>query len=201
MVPAIHGAPHLTPCEPDSDWTAAAGTAPFVFVHAPIEPRNNQYLIVRAAMHAGLPVLMAGPVADTTYFQAVKRISGERVAFIGDVPPGTASALYRRARVYADLSWMPYGLARVAAAGASGCALVLARGGNAADLFGTSAWTADPCSVDSIALALGDAWMHAAEEREVASGAGRIAAWADPAAALRATVQAYAAAQQAKVHA
>jgi glycosyltransferase involved in cell wall biosynthesis len=200
--PAVQGRPYVAIGDADPHAPRVIGTGPFVLIHAPVEPRNNQYLMLRAAALAGLPVVVAGPAADAGYYEALRRSSGERVVFVPDVSPRLAQALYRSARVYADLSWISYGTSRVAAAGAAGCALVVGRGSQGATLSGETAWVADPASVDSMAVALGDAWMHAAEPAgRIASGSARIAAWAEPGSALRATVQAYAAAQQSRVHA
>ncbi len=200
--PPVQASPHIGAAQPDDRAAPVVGTGHFVLVHAPIEPRNNQYLIVRAAEQAGLPLVLAGPIADITYYHRLLLTAGERTVFVPKVDASMAAALYRSARVFADVSWISYGLSRVAQAGAAGCALVLPQGSRAAEMWGASAWVADPCSTDAIAVALGDAWMHAAEPgARVAGVAGRIAAWADPKAALRATVQAYAAAQGARVRA
>jgi len=189
--PAVYGSPHLDTTQSAERAASVAGTGQFVLVHAPVESRNNQYLVVRAAAQAGLPLVLAGPIVDIPYYHRLLTIAGERVVFIPEVDAAMAKALYRSARVYADAAWISYGLSRVAQACAEGCALVLAQESRAADIWGSSAWVADPCSADSIAVALGDAWMHGA----------RPAAWQQPHEALRATVQAYAAAQQARVHA
>jgi hypothetical protein len=187
--PALAGRAHLRALAPDAGVAHVAGTSAFVLVHAPIEPRNNQYLIARAAAKAGLPVLLAGPVADIEYYQELQRIAGDRLAFLPKVSPNLAQALYRSARVYVDLAFIPYGLGRIAAAAASGAALVLARGSHAADFAGDSAWLAERCAVDSIAVALGDAWMQGAKAASVTQ----------PREALQATVAAYAAASQVRV--
>ncbi len=47
---------------------ALAGTWDFILAHAPIAPYTNLSFLVRAARQAGMPLVIAGPVADSLYF-------------------------------------------------------------------------------------------------------------------------------------
>jgi hypothetical protein len=171
-----------------------AGLGDYVLVHAPIDPRCNQLVLVRAAREAGLPVVLAGPVADAPYYRSVLAFSDERVAFVAAPTPGELAALYRSARVFADASWIGYGLHRIARAAASGCALVVSSEGYAARLWGgTGLWQTYPGNEHDLSVALGDAWLHAAGPREAIDAcAGRIVTASDPQAALVATAGVYA---------
>ena len=172
----------------------------FVLAHAPIEPRNNQLLLVRAAVSARLPLVVAGPIAEPEYAMAVKEQAGERVVFLAEPDEATAEALYRSATVFADVAWIRFGIHRLLRGAASGAALVAASEARMRALLGSDAvWEVDPGSQVAIALGLSDAWMHAREQRGmVTASARRAGSLGDPRAALVATVQAYAAAQQAR---
>lgn len=189
------------PCLPAREAASAqtcAGTGDFVFAHAPLEARSNLLLLVRAAIAARVPLIAAGPVVEPEYVLALREQADERVVILAEPDAATAEALYRRARVYADVSWAPFGTHRALRAAASGAAVVAAKGGPVPSVLGNEGiWEADPASQASIAIALGDAWMHARERRDaVDSAARRAASLGDARGALLAAVQAYAAAQQ-----
>lgn len=175
-----------------------AGTDSFVLVHAPVHARGNQLLLARAAMAAKLPVVMLGPVADVEAYMLLRQIADEHVVLIPSATPQETEALYRRARVFADVSWAQYGLNRIARAALSGAALVLSSRRYAAELWRPGLWLADPASVDGMTAALSAAWTAAGEARgPIDECARRVAAACDPTAALVGTVSAYAAASEA----
>lgn len=172
----------------------------FILAHAPIEARNNQLLLVRAAASARLPLVLAGPVTEPEYAIAVKEQAGDRVVFLGEPDEAAADALYRSATVFADVAWIRFGISRLLRASASGAALVATPEAQMRTMLGEkTVWEADPASEASIAVALRDAWIHSREQRDlIAASARRAGSLGDPRAALVATVQAYAAAQQAQ---
>ncbi len=186
-----------TPFEP-VDHLVPAGD--FVLAHAPIEPRCNQALLVRAMRDAGLPLVLLGPVTDASYLEIVREHAGEQVVFVPAATDGQIAALYGRARVYADVSWFGLGLGRIARAAAFGCALAVANLRYAGALWRPGLWEVEPASVSSISLAVRSAWDAAlAHPTDVAGCGSRIAASTDPLASLVATVSAYAHAQQARL--
>lgn len=171
----------------------------FVLAHGPIEPRGNLLFLVRAAAAARIPLVIAGPVVEPEYALALREQAGERVVFLAEPSAPALDALYRRARVYADLSWIPYGVHRAIRAAASGCALLLSKDHLACALLGDGLWPVDPADAASATLALGDAWkMARARPEAVESAARRAAVLGDARAALVACASAYAAAQQAR---
>jgi len=173
-----------------------AGTGDFIFCHAPVEPRANQFLLVRAAASAGLPLLLAGPVVDDEYYERLRDFAPPHVVFAGELPEDAAAAVYATARVFADVSWSGRGLHRLARAAAGGAALVVARDSRAAQLWKPGLWEVDPANAESIAVALGDAWIYARERRAaIEAAAARAAALWEPQAALGRAVAAYACAQ------
>ncbi len=175
---------------------ALVGTGDFILSHAPIEPRSNQYMLLRAAAQARLPIVFAGPVTDFRYHRELRKAAGENVIFIPEPDAGTRESLYRAARVFADMAWIRFGIGRIVRAARAGCALVVAKGSNAA-AWGPGIWEADPAGIASMACALGDAWLYARGRRgEIEACRSRVSAACEPQAALVATVSAYAAAQR-----
>lgn len=182
----------LSPHE-EPRWPVVAGDGEFVFAHAPLDRRANLLALVRAAMDAKLPLVVAGHAVDVGNLGALRYMADERICTITTAEPAEIEALYRRARVFADVGWYSFGPARQVRAAVSGCALVLARGAYASPLLAPGLWTADPGDERSIAIALGDAWLNAGEP-VVDACAARAAAWAEPDRAFNAIVAAYAAA-------
>lgn len=172
----------------------------FAFAHAPLEPRSNLLALVRAAVSSRIPLVISGPVVEPEYVRALREQADERVVILGEQEPAALEALYRSARVYADVSWITPGLYRAARAAACGAALVVSKDGYCAGVLGGEGiWQADPASADSIGVALGDAWKLAREHRQaVESLARRAGAYGDARGGLVACAGAYAAAQQAR---
>ncbi|MFN2448641.1 MAG: hypothetical protein ABR508_02440, partial [Candidatus Baltobacteraceae bacterium] len=146
----------------------AAGTNEFILAHAPIAAAANQFMLVRAAASTGLPVVLAGPVADPEYAAHLRAFGLETLVFLAEPSPSERISLYARARVFADLSWCPAGNARRALAQAAGCRTVLSP-------------QIDPADDAAIAGALCSAWA--------AEAPAPAATHADP---LAAVVEAYA---------
>ncbi|MEO6913375.1 MAG: hypothetical protein ABI182_05085 [Candidatus Baltobacteraceae bacterium] len=194
---AIHAmSPYLNTLTMPEPIDAMAGTGDFILCHAPIETRCNQMLLARAAMQLKLPLVLAGPVCEADYYMLLREFCDESVAFLPDCTAGQINGLYRRARVYADVSWNSYGLHRIARAGVSGSALVVSDAGYAAALLGPGIWQADPASTESIKVAIGDAWSHVRESSvKIAETCGRIAAACDPVLSFKTIISAYAEAQ------
>lgn len=194
----INGGTCLLPID-GADAGLPVRTGDFVFAHAPIEARSNLLLLVRAAVSARVPLVIAGPVVEPDYAIALREQADERVVLLSEPAPSALEALYRAARVYADVSWIPFGVRRSMLAAACGAALVVAKDAYVTGLLESDGlWQADPASPASIAPALGDAWMHAREHPAAVEAASRrAAALGDAKNALVACVRAYAAAQPA----
>lgn len=169
-----------------------AGDGDFVFAHVSISPRANLLALARGAEAAQIPLVVAGAVDDAAYLTALRRWSAEGVTILTSLSDGQIASLYRRARVFADVSWIPAGLSRPLRALLSGCRVVLA-----SDSYGCAMWDgivtpADPASATAIAAGLSVAWVSAADPAATArQGAGIVAA-CDPAQTLSATVNLYA---------
>lgn len=188
-------APPFNPLGVTPEWPIVAGDHDFVFCHAPIDRRSNLLALVRAANAANAPLVIAGPVVDVAYLGSLRYMAREHVCVMTGATPPQIEALYRAARVYADVSWQSMGPARHVRAALAGCALVLARNAYAAPLLSPGLWTADPADENAIAIALGDAWLNAGEAA-VAACARRALDWAHPEKALAAVVAAYSRAQR-----
>ncbi len=194
---AVHlGGPHLNAVVAPEPVDEVAGSGDFVLCHAPIEPRCNQLLLVRALRELRVPLVLLGPVADAYYLEMVREQCGAGVAVIEDATPGQIATLYRRARVYADAAWIGYGTRRIAQAALHGCALAIASRRHAAALWQPGLWALDPRCVRSIAAAVGDAWTNGPASEAARACSARIAQLADPLLSLSSAAGAYALAQQ-----
>ncbi|MBV8490398.1 MAG: hypothetical protein JO199_07715, partial [Candidatus Eremiobacteraeota bacterium] len=170
------------------------GDEPFVFVHAPLEPRCNQYLIARCCATLDYPLVMVGPILNAEYYGETIAALGERGIWVPSnaVTPAELSALYRRARIFVDASWSANGLYRLARAAAGGAALVATTSGYARAVWPGLVQGIDPGSRESIAHGLRTAW-----ERAASTGPAVAAQNADrypPLESLRALLGAYQAA-------
>ena len=155
--------PVLADEPPAQDVGSLVGTGDFVFVHAPIDSRCNQYLLARACAQLGYRLVIAGPVGATDFY-------GEVLAFLGDdamvlpldeLTEGQLAALYRRARVFCDLAWTGAGLYRLARAGCAGAALVASSASYARTVWPGHVQLVDPGSGGSIAAGVQAAWEAA----------------------------------------
>ena len=143
---------------------ALVGADPFVLVHAPIGPLENQLLLARAVAAVGVPLVLAGPVADPSYAERLREFAGDLRVF-GEPTPAQAAALYRSASVIADAAWTTRGHGRLAAAAALGAAVVASQS-RWIDLPLPERWIVDPADVTSVARGIGAAW-DAAGQRAV----------------------------------
>jgi hypothetical protein len=181
--PYIRALPSAVP--PISDLT---GTGRFVFVHAPLEWRISLPLLVRAASRLGMPVVAAGPTVDVDMLFAARSLAPESLIHLAQPTSEELAALYGCARVYAELSWAPAGIYRVARALISGCGVVASRSSYAAAVWPEAVSEADPGSVDSLTRAL----QRALERPVSATSAGAAGQ------AFSAAIFAYATAQRAR---
>lgn len=166
------------------------GGEAYVLVHGPLEPAGNQLLVARAASSLGLPIVLAGPVADPAYAELVREFAADGVRVIPEPSLGQAAALYRSAAIVADVAWMGRGHARIVEAARAGSATVLADA-RWAELPLPAAWRVDPADVNSVARGIGEAW-DAVARRDPALGQVQAAAARAAAGAVRTIVSGYA---------
>jgi hypothetical protein len=152
-----------------ADIAPLAGTAPFVLVHAPVQWRVNLPLLVSAAAALGIPLVVAGAAVDVPAMRYAARLAPELVMHVVHPTEAQMEGLYRAARVYADISWAPQGLCRIARAAALGCNLLLSRNLHAAELW-PSATVVDPASLESVIAGLSGAWNSSQVPRAQAEG-------------------------------
>jgi hypothetical protein len=171
---------------------ALCGPDEYVLVHAAVEPRANQWVAVRAAAAAGMPIVLVGSVENGDYYQNLLAFAGSGAVWLPQerLTSGALDALYAGARVYADLAWAGRGAARLLRAAAYGCGLVISSALPLAGIWPGLAETADPASVESATTAIKLAW-----DRAPAAGpqiAKRTAEQCDPLRSLQAILGAYA---------
>ncbi len=185
---------------PVADIGAIVGSSDFVLCDASITERQNILHLVRAAREARVRLVLSGPVHSAAVQAMLSEYIDQHVLLAPHRTDAQRIALYRRARVYVEPGFLPYGLSRIALALVSGCVPVVPKASDALLEFGAGMIGMDPLSVSEMAAGLRSAWdrFDSAEHR---ASARRAAAWANPL-VLRTTVaQAYAraAARQASV--
>lgn len=160
----------VTPCEIGSVNTSLFrrlhGDAEFVlFVGDLSNPRKNVLRLLRATSESSLPLVLIGPLSDTSYGKhvqrAIERASG--VSYLGMIPRQGLSrdillSAMASCRVFALPSLMEgIGMAAIEA-GSLGAKIVITKNGGPIDYFERLAWYVDPYSVKSIANGLAKAW-------------------------------------------
>jgi hypothetical protein len=160
-VPAVLG----DEIEPSDEIGSLVGLDDFVLVHAPLDARCNQYHVARACASLGYPLMLLGSVVNTEYYGDVLAALGPSGMWLpsAELTAAEVAGLYRRARVFADVSWTSAGLYRLARAGAAGAALVATASGSARAVWPGLAQTVDPGSASAIADGLRSAWERAGE--------------------------------------
>jgi hypothetical protein len=161
------------PLEPGTDEPVGVltGHDPFILVHAPIGPTNNQLIVARTAADVGIPLVLAGPVEDPAYAERVREFAaGTRL--IGEPSPGERDVLIRTAAVVVDAAWVARGHTRLATAAAAGAAIVVSSA-RWLDLPVPDRWVVDPADVVSVSRGIGDALEAAMRQSETI---GRLAA-------------------------
>ncbi len=137
------------------------GADPFALLHAPIGPLGNALLVARCAATAGIPLVVAGPVADASYLELVREFGGPGLIVLrGEPAPGVAAGLRAAAGVVVDACWVGDGGSRLAAAALAGARLAVAdRRAFAAP--GVEPRRFDPADAVALTRALGEAWDDA----------------------------------------
>jgi hypothetical protein len=140
---------------------ALVGPEPFALVHAPIGPLANQLLVARCAADAGIPLVLAGPVADASYLERIREFGGAGLVLLpGEPAPEVAAALRAAAAVVIDAAWVGEGGARLAAAALAGARLAVSDR-RRFSVAGVSARRFDPADARALTRALGEAWDEA----------------------------------------
>jgi glycosyltransferase involved in cell wall biosynthesis len=137
-------------------WHEGPGGGPLVW-SGRIVPEKGAHLGLDAARRAGMPIVLAGPIADRAYFvrEVLPRLGGE-ARYAGHLDHGELVALVGRARaVLTTPCWdEPYGLvaAEALACGTPVCGF--ARGGMTEVVGAGTGVLVDPGDVDALAAAI-----------------------------------------------
>jgi glycosyltransferase involved in cell wall biosynthesis len=125
----------------------------FVLCSAGIDPRKNQYSLVRALADTGLPVILAGQVRDETYAHAVAavaRSSGTEVRLLGHLASPDLNSLYAHATAHVLPSYAETpGISNLEAI-AHGCPNVSTQLGGLAEYVGRHSLYCNPYHVPHI---------------------------------------------------
>jgi len=133
--------------------TRRFGGLRFVLCSAGVDPRKNQYNLVRALAGTGLPIVCAGQVRDETYAHAVMaaaRQLGSDVHLLGHLQAPDLHSLYAGAAVHALPSYHETpGISNLEAI-AHGCPNVSTKIGGLEEYVGAHSLYCNPYSVSHI---------------------------------------------------
>lgn len=146
---------------------ALTGTVNYAFIHAPIGPRGNQIVAMRAADRAKIPLVVAGTVDDPSYLSLLREFGGASTRIITDPSAEVLESLYAGATVFVDVAWVGTGRARAARAAVAGARIVIADRRPADPVLdGGDVSLVDPGDESGITSALGNAWYASTEFRD-----------------------------------
>ncbi len=160
--------PPAVPCSADGIPVGAlTGTVNYALIHAPIGPRGNQIVAMRAADRANIPLVIAGTVDDPSYLALLREFGGASTRIITDPSAEVLESLYAGATVFLDVAWVGTGRTRAARAAVAGARLVIAdRRPSDPGFDGPDVSLVDPGDESGITRALGNAWYASTEFRD-----------------------------------
>jgi glycosyltransferase involved in cell wall biosynthesis len=150
----VHNAIDPQAVERTSDFAERRlGDGRFILCSAGVDPRKNQFNLVRALVGVGLPIVLAGQVRDEVYAQAVgalARAHGVAVRLLGHLDAPDLHSLYARAAVHALPSYHETpGISNLEAI-AHGCPNVSTKIGGLEEYVGDYSLYCNPYSVSHI---------------------------------------------------
>ena len=129
------------------------GDGRFILCSAGVDPRKNQFNLVRALVGVGLPIVLAGQVRDEVYAQAVGAVARAHeveVRFLGHLDAPDLHSVYARAAVHALPSYHETpGISNLEAI-AHGCPNVSTKIGGLEEYVGEYSLYCNPYSVEHI---------------------------------------------------
>lgn len=130
------------------------GLRDFVLSVGRIDPRKNQFSLLRALAQDDLPIVLIGGTTSPAYLEACKKIAGPRTLFLSNLNPSQIADAGAAGRVHALVTWgETVGLAALEA-GIAGCNLVMTTESSAREYLGDYAWHCDPGDRASIRQAV-----------------------------------------------
>jgi len=150
----VHNAIDVATIDEMSDyWEREVGEERFLLCSAGVDPRKNQYNLVRAMAGVGVPLICAGQVRDETYAHAVAAVAcemGVEVRFLGHLEHAHLNSLYARASAHVLPSYHETpGLSNLEAI-AHGCPNVSTKLGGLEEYVGSHSLYCNPYSVPHI---------------------------------------------------
>ncbi len=134
------------------------GVRDFVLSVGRIDPRKNQFSLLKALAGDDLPIVLIGGTTSPAYLEACKKIAGPRTLFLSGFTPSQIADAGAAGRVHAMVTWgETVGLAALEA-GIAGCNLVMTTESSAREYLGELAWHCDPGDRASIRQAVLEAY-------------------------------------------
>ncbi|MBI4673964.1 MAG: glycosyltransferase family 4 protein [Chloroflexi bacterium] len=120
------------------------GVRDFVLCVGRIDPRKNQFSLLRALAQDQLPIVLIGGTTSPEYLAACKKIAGPNTLFLSGFDASQIADAGAAGRVHALVTWgETVGLAALEA-GIAGCNLVMTTESSAREYLGEYAWHCDP---------------------------------------------------------
>nr|WP_297308294.1 glycosyltransferase family 4 protein [uncultured Flavobacterium sp.] len=121
-----------------------------------IEKLKNQLNVIKAVNQLNLPLYIIGNPAinDVAYFEECKKIAGDKVKFIRNLPQNEVFSIMKAAKVHVLASWFETtGLVSLEAA-YYGCNIVITDKGDQVEYFQNNAYYCKPNDIESIKKAV-----------------------------------------------
>lgn len=134
------------------------GVRDFVLCVGRIDPRKNQYTLLRALENEPLPIVLIGGSTAPEYVAACRRVGGSKTYFLSHFTPLQVAQAAAAAHVHALLTWGEVSSGAALEAGLAGCNLVMTTDSSGREYFGDYAWHVDPGDRRAIREAVLDAY-------------------------------------------
>jgi glycosyltransferase involved in cell wall biosynthesis len=135
-------------------FVAQYGVRDFILSVGRVDPRKNQFELLRALEEEPLPIVLIGGTTSPAYLEACKGIARPGTLFLAGLGPAEIADAGAAGRVHALVTWgETVGLAALEA-GLAGCNLVMTTESSAREYLGEDAWHCDPGDRASIRAAV-----------------------------------------------
>ena len=161
-------AEHFADGDP-AQFRQAYGLTDYVLCLARVEHRKNQLMLAAALAGTGMQLVLAGHNVDDEYLALIKQFGDGNVVHVPRLEPGSdmlRSAL-AGARVFALPSWAEGAPLAALEAGAAGARLVLSDRSGEREYFGDFAQYCDPADIESIRIAVQEAWYERRDPQQI----------------------------------
>jgi len=167
----------------------------YMFVHAPVEARQNVGLVLYAASALDIPCVFAGPILDRRLYRHIASRVSTTIAMIPECSAAELASIGESAAVYVDAAWIGDGTGRILRSLLHGVVPVVSQRRHLDEAFEEHVVRVDPASFDSLRNGMSEAWQQAGTLR-ASHASQKTASLYDVDAVFKTIVSAYAAASE-----